>query len=140
MGYRQHALRLKDQAGADGTIAAFHGRFEIFFQVCGGFSYPRNPKVHRALFWAESLKDEELSNVFGNLSPSSLNADIILFSITMLSPCIANKNHGASTQFNEALNLSFKYELSSLAISSIMQKIITGTFIKNFIKSFNKMT
>ena len=30
-GHRQHALRRKDQAGADGTIAALHGGFDFFF-------------------------------------------------------------------------------------------------------------
>ena len=41
MGHRHPALRRKDQAGADGTIAAFHGGFDFFFQVCGGFTCPR---------------------------------------------------------------------------------------------------
>ena len=68
MGHRQHALRPKDQAGADVTIAAFHGSFDFFFQVCGGLTYPRNPQVHRALFWAESLKGGKLSDFLGNLS------------------------------------------------------------------------
>ena len=34
-------LRREDQAGADGTIAAFHGDFDFFFQVCGGLTNPR---------------------------------------------------------------------------------------------------
>ena len=38
--YRQYALRRKDQASADGTIAAFHSGFDFFFQVCGGLTYP----------------------------------------------------------------------------------------------------
>ena len=46
----QHALRRKEQAGADGTIAAFHGGFDFFFQVYGGLTYLRDPQVHRALF------------------------------------------------------------------------------------------
>ena len=34
-------LRRKDQAGADGTIAAFHDGFNFFFQACGGLTNPR---------------------------------------------------------------------------------------------------
>ena len=67
-GYWQHGLGCKDQAGADGTIAAFYGGFDFFFQVCGWLTYPRDLQVHRALFWAESLKDGELSNFLGDLS------------------------------------------------------------------------
>ena len=50
-----------------GTIAAFHGGFDFFFQVCGGLSNQRNPQVHRALFWAESLKGGKLSDFLGDL-------------------------------------------------------------------------
>ena len=60
-------MRLEDQAGADGTITASYGGFDFFFQVCEGFPYPRDSKVHTALFWAESLKAAELSNSFGDL-------------------------------------------------------------------------
>ena len=67
-GHRQHALRRKDQAGADGTTAAFHGGSDFFFQVCGGLTNPRDPQVHWALFWAESLKGGKLSNFLGDLS------------------------------------------------------------------------
>ena len=67
-GHRQHALRRKDQAGADGTIAAFHGGFDFFFQVCGWLTYPRDLQVHRTLFRAKSLKGGELSNFLGDLS------------------------------------------------------------------------
>ena len=58
----------QDQAGVDGTIAAFHGGFDFFFQVCGGLTNPRDPQVHRALFWAESLKVGKLSDFLGDLS------------------------------------------------------------------------
>ena len=68
MGHRQHALRRKDQAGPDEIIAAFHGGFDFFFQVCGGLTYPRDPQVHREIFWAKSLKGRELNNFLGNLS------------------------------------------------------------------------
>ena len=54
--------------GGDGTIAAFHGGFDFFFQVCGGLTYLRDPQVHRALIWAESLKSGELSDFLGDLS------------------------------------------------------------------------
>ena len=67
-GHRQHALRRKDQAGADGTIAAFHGGFDFFFQVCRWLTYPRDPQVHRTLFRAKSLKSGERSNFLGDLS------------------------------------------------------------------------
>ena len=63
-GHRQHALRRKDQAGADGIIAAFHGGFDFIFRVCEGLINPRDPQVHRALFWAESLEGGGLSLVF----------------------------------------------------------------------------
>ena len=53
--------------GVDGTIAAFHCGFGFFFQVCGGFIYPRHLQVHRTLFLAESLKGGELSDFLGNL-------------------------------------------------------------------------
>ena len=68
MGHRQHALRRKDQAGTDGTIAAFHGGFDFFFQVCRWLTYPRDPQVHRILFRAELLKGGELRNFLGDLS------------------------------------------------------------------------
>ena len=67
MGYRQHALRRKDQAGADETIAAFHGGFDFFFQVCGWLTHSRNPQVHRTLLRAKSLKGGKLSNFLGDL-------------------------------------------------------------------------
>ena len=51
-----------------GTIAAFHCGFDFFFQVCGGLTYPTDPQVHRALFWAESFKGGELSDFLGDLS------------------------------------------------------------------------
>ena len=35
-GHRQHALRRKDQAGADGTIAAFHGGLTSFSKFVDG--------------------------------------------------------------------------------------------------------
>ena len=57
-----------DQAGAHQTIAAFHGGFNFFFQVCGEFTYPMDSQVYRALFRAESLQDIELSNFLGNVS------------------------------------------------------------------------
>ena len=60
--------RRKDQVGADGTIAAFHGSFDFFFEVCGGLTYLRDPPIHQALFWAELLKGGKLSDLLGNLS------------------------------------------------------------------------
>ena len=39
-----------------------------FFQVCGGLANPRDLQVHRALFWAESLKGGKLSDFVGDLS------------------------------------------------------------------------
>ena len=35
-------LDVKDQAGADKTIAAFHSGFDFFFQVCGGLIHLRH--------------------------------------------------------------------------------------------------
>ena len=66
-GHRQHALGRKDQAGADGTIAAFHDGFDLFSQVCGGLTYPRDRQVHRAILWAKSFKSVELSDFLGDL-------------------------------------------------------------------------
>ena len=54
--------------GAEETIAAFHGSFASFFQVCGGFTNPRDPQVHMALFWAKSLKGGKPSDFLGDLS------------------------------------------------------------------------
>ena len=54
--------------GADGTVAAFLGGFDFFFQVCGGLTHPRGSRVHRSLFWAESLEGEKLSDFLGDLS------------------------------------------------------------------------
>ena len=68
MSHRQHALRRKGQAGAEETIAAFHGGFDFFIQVCEGLIYPRYPQVHKALFRAESLKGGKLSDFLGDLS------------------------------------------------------------------------
>ena len=56
--------------GADGIIAAFHGCFDLFFQVCGGFINP-DPLVHRQLFKAEQFElrtGGELSNFLGDLN------------------------------------------------------------------------
>ena len=39
--------------------------FASFFQICGGLNYSRDHQVHRALFWAKSLKGE---NFLDNLS------------------------------------------------------------------------
>ena len=36
---------VKTQTGTDGTIAAFHGAFDFFFQVCGGLTYGRDPQT-----------------------------------------------------------------------------------------------
>ena len=68
MGYWQHALKRKDEASADKTIATFHSNFDFFFQVCGGLTNPKDPQEHRALFRLKSLKGGEQSNFFGNLS------------------------------------------------------------------------
>ena len=64
----QHALRRKDQAGADGTIAAFHAGFDFFIQVCRWLTDPRDPQVHRTFIRAKSLKGGERSNFLGDLS------------------------------------------------------------------------
>ena len=61
-------LRHQDQAGADGTIAAFHNSFDFFFQVCGGLTYPRAAQVHQALFRTKSLKSGKLSYFLGDLT------------------------------------------------------------------------
>ena len=57
-----------DQADVNGTIATFHDGFDFFFEVCGWLAYPRDPQVHMALFWVESLKGGELNNFLGDLS------------------------------------------------------------------------
>ena len=49
-------------------IAAFHGSFDFFFQVCGGLIYPSDPQMRRALFWAKLLKGGELSDFLDDLS------------------------------------------------------------------------
>ena len=52
---------------AGGNIAAFHGGFDFFFQVCGGLTNPRDPQVHQAFFWAKLLKGEKLSDFLVDL-------------------------------------------------------------------------
>ena len=62
----------KDQASADRTTTAFYGDFDFFFQVCEGFTYLRDPQLHKALFWAESLKGGELSYFLSDLSVNNI--------------------------------------------------------------------
>ena len=64
--------------GADGTIAAFHGDFDFFFQVCDGLANPMDPQVHQALFWAKSLKGGKLINFIGDLSVDDVSRSAIV--------------------------------------------------------------
>ena len=56
--------------GVDRTIAAFHGCFDFFFQVCEGLALPRSPQVHILLFRTKWLRNGggKLSDFLGDLS------------------------------------------------------------------------
>ena len=60
MGHRQHALRRKDQAGGDGTIAAFHGGLTSFSKFVEGLPIQGTVKYTGHFSGPKSHKGREL--------------------------------------------------------------------------------